>query len=202
MLLQLWFEAASAGYRAEAAFTTANIDLCWKMGIQAQSSPGVRILHGISSFPKLSLDFSWPVLAMRNRWPLVKLPCSRKKLLMGWRSQCTSQVCCCLHMHGEKAARQPGILCGHTLVPAARNGRHGTKRDNSDGEQIHLYLENSFGNFAATCSGSHYFTGACPHFKHLQLQFQVFYFNRSLKDESMEQSWKLSTAALSGSSCM
>lgn len=28
MFLQLWFEAASAGYRAEAAFATANIDLC------------------------------------------------------------------------------------------------------------------------------------------------------------------------------
>lgn len=28
MFLQLWFEAVSAAYRAEAAFSTAKIDLC------------------------------------------------------------------------------------------------------------------------------------------------------------------------------
>lgn len=105
-------------------------------------------------------------------------------------------------MREEKAARQPSIWCDCCLVPAARNGRHGRKKDNSDGEQIHLYLENGFGNFAATCSGSRYLTGAHPHFKHLQQQLQVLYFNRSPKDESMEQSRRVSIAAISGSSCM
>lgn len=35
-----------------------------------------------------------------------------------------------------------------------------------------------------------------------QLRLQVFYFNRSLRHESMEQIWRFSTAAVSGSSCM
>lgn len=140
MFLQLWFEAASAGYRAEAASTAANIDLCWKVGTQAQtSSPGVRILRGISSFPKLSLGFSWPVLAMWKIWLLVKLPSSRKKAFDGLKVPVHQPGFCCLHTHEEKAARQPGICCDCCLVPAARYGRHGRKRDNRVGDQIHLF---------------------------------------------------------------
>lgn len=108
MFLQLWFEAESTGYRAEAASTAANIDLCWKVGKQAQPSPGFRILHGISSFPELSLDFSWPVLAMRKIWPLVKLPCSRKKAFDGLK----------VPVH------QPGLLLSSQAWEGSQTAQH------------------------------------------------------------------------------
>lgn len=205
MFLQLRLDAARADYRGEAAFTAVNIELWWKMKIRAQPPPGVKNLHGISTttFPKLSLDFSWPALATRRRWPLATLPCSRKKPSTGCRSQLMDQVCYWLHLCGEKAA---SLASAMTAALPQQQGMEGTGEtgDNSDGDQILLSpspeTQNIFGSFAAAFNSRHYLAGAHPHFKHTPLQTQMIYFNRNLKDEPVEQSQNLSIAAISGSS--
>lgn len=130
------------------------------------------------------------------------LHCSRKRPLTG--PSAPARFAAGFTCVGRRQSASP--VPAMTTALSWQQGTGGTaeRGDNGKREQIllssSLETENSFGSFAAACSGSHYLVGAHPHFKHTQLHPQMIYFNINLKDESMQQSQKFLIAAISGSS--